>query len=314
MSRAVLVTGAAGFIGSRVCEALLARGDRVRGLDDFDPFYDPAVKRRNVEEVRRAGAFELVEGDVRDPAAVRGAIRGCDAVIHLAAKAGVRPSLRDPVGYADVNVRGSAVVLDEAIRAGVGHVVASSSSSVYGARTGAPFSEDDPCDRPVSPYAATKRAMEVLCRERQAASGMAVTCLRFFTTYGPRQRPEMAVHAFARAMEEGRPVVLHGDGSSARDYTFVDDVADGTIRALERPDGFRLLNLGGARATTLADLVAALERALGRKAVVERLPDQPGDVPTTCADVTRAHELLGWSPRTPLDEGLTRFVAWMRSA
>ena len=311
--RTVLVTGAAGFIGSHVCEALLRRGERVRGLDNFDPFYDPALKRRNVEEVRRAGEFPVAEADVRDAEAVRAALAGCDAVLHLAAKAGVRPSLRDPVAYADVNVRGTAVVLEEALRAGVKTFVAASSSSVYGARSRVPFAESDPCDRPVSPYAATKRAMELLCLARQAHTGIDLACLRFFTAYGPRQRPEMAIHSFARAIEDGKPIVVHGDGSSARDYTYIDDIVEGVVRAMDRSRGFRIYNLGESRTTTLADLVAMIERALGKKASVDRRPDQPGDVPLTCADVSLARAELGYEPKVPIEEGLERFVAWMRS-
>jgi UDP-glucuronate 4-epimerase len=311
--RTVLVTGAAGFLGSSVSAALLARGDRVRGLDDFDPFYDPAIKRRNLEEVRRGGDLPLVEGDIRDPVAVAGAIRGCDAVVHLAAKAGVRPSFADPVAYADVNVRGTSVVLDAALAAGVRTFVAASSSSVYGVRSAVPFREEDPCDSPASPYAATKRAMERLLESRQAETGIDVPCLRFFTAYGPRQRPEMAIHLFARAIEEGRPLTLFGDGSTRRDYTYADDIVDGVLRALDRGRGFRVYNLGESRTVALADLVALLEAALGRKAVVERRPDQPGDVPLTCADVSRARSELGYEPRTPIEEGLRRFVAWLRS-
>jgi UDP-glucuronate 4-epimerase len=307
--RTVLVTGAAGFIGSSVAGALLARGDRVRGIDNLDPFYDPALKRRNLAE---AGPFPCVEGDIRDAAAVREALDGCDAVIHLAAKAGVRPSLLDPVGYADVNLRGTAVVLEEAIRAGVGTFVAASSSSVYGARSKAPFAESDPCDRPVSPYAATKRAMELHCLARQASAGIDLCCLRFFTTYGPRQRPEMAIHAFCRAVEEGRPLPFYGDGTSARDYTFVDDIVDGVLRALDRSRGFRIYNLGESRTTTLSELVAAVEAAVGKRAVLDRRPDQAGDVPLTCADIALARAELGYDPRTTVAEGIGRFVAWMR--
>ena len=313
MSRTVLVTGAAGFIGSHVAEALLRRGDRVRGIDSLDPFYDPAIKRRNVEEVRRVGDLSFVEGDIRDAAAVRDAIQGCDAVVHLAAKAGVRPSLRDPVGYADVNVRGTAVLLEAAAAAGVRTFVAASSSSVYGSRSKVPFSEDDPCDRPVSPYAATKRAMELLCASFQANhAGMDLPCLRFFTAYGPRQRPEMAIHAFARAIEEGRSIPVFGDGSSRRDYTYIADIAAGVLGALDGGKGFRIFNLGESRTTTLTDLVAALEKALGKKAVIDRKPDQPGDVPLTCADVSRARAELGYEPSTTLEVGLGRFVEWMR--
>ena len=312
MSRTVLVTGAAGFIGSHVAEALLRRGDRVRGIDAFTDFYDPALKRRNVEEVRRAGEFPLIEADIRDAAAVKDAMAGCDAVVHLAAKAGVRPSLLDPVGYADVNVRGTAVLLEGARAAGIRTFIAASSSSVYGARSKIPFSEDDPCDHPVSPYAATKRAMELLCLSYQAHHGIDLTCLRFFTAYGPRQRPEMAIHAFARAIEDGKPITLFGDGGSRRDYTCIDDITDGVLRALDRAGGFHIYNLGESATTSLADLVAVLEKTLGKKAVVDRRPDQPGDVPLTCADVSRARAELGYEPSTPLEVGVARFVEWMR--
>jgi UDP-glucuronate 4-epimerase len=312
--RSVLVTGAAGFLGSSVAGALLRRGDRVRGIDNLDPFYDPAIKRRNLEEARAEGPLPLVEGDVRDPAAVREALAGCDAVVHMAAKAGVRPSLRDPAGYADVNVRGSAVVLEEALRAGVRTFVAASSSSVYGARSEVPFREDDPCDRPVSPYAATKRAMERLFAARQASTGIDLCCLRLFTSYGPRQRPEMAISAFCRAVEEGRPVPVFGDGSARRDYTFVDDAVAGVLGALDRSRGFRIYNLGAGRTTSLAELVAAVGAALGKEPVVERRPAQPGDVPVTCADVSRARDEIGYRPEVGLEEGLRRFVAWRRGA
>jgi UDP-glucuronate 4-epimerase len=312
--RTVLVTGAAGFLGSAVAEALLRRGDRVRGIDSFDPFYDPGLKRRNVEEVRGSGEMPVVEGDVRDAAAVREAIRGCDAVVHMAARAGVRPSFEDPVAYADVNFRGTAVVLEEARRAGVRTFVAASSSSVYGARSDVPFREGDPCDRPASPYAASKRAMEVLCAGRQASDGGDLCCLRLFTAYGPRQRPEMAIRLFADAILEDRPVPVFGDGGARRDYTYVDDIADGVLRALDRSRGFAILNLGGSRATSLSDLVGMLAEALGRRAAIERLPEQRGDVPVTLADTTRAREALGWEPRVPLEEGLRRFAAWLLSA
>ncbi len=310
--RTVLVTGAAGFIGSHVAAALLRRGDRVRGLDSFDTFYDPAIKRRNVEEAAREGALDMVEADVRDAAAVRAATAGVDAVIHLAARAGVRASLADPVTYADVNVRGSAVVLDEARRAAVGTVVLASSSSVYGSRSKAPFSEADPCDRPVSPYAATKRAMEILGAAHVADHGGGVTCLRFFTAYGPRQRPEMAVHAFARAIEEGRPVVVYGDGSARRDFTYIDDIVDGVLRSLDRAAGYRVYNLGEERTTTVTDLIALLARALGREARTEHRAAAPGDVPLTCADVSLARAELGYAPAVPLEDGLERFARWMR--
>ena len=311
--RTVLVTGAAGFLGSHVAEALLRRGDRVRGIDDLDPYYDPAIKRRNLEEARAAGDLPLVEGDIRDAAAVAEALKGCDAVVHLAAKAGVRPSFADPVGYADVNVRGTSVVLEAALAAGVRTFVAASSSSVYGVRSAIPFREDDPCDRPASPYAASKRAMERLLEARQAETGIDLPCLRFFTAYGPRQRPEMAIHLFAKGILEGRPLPLFGDGSARRDYTYVDDIVDGVLRAIDRGRGWRLYNLGESRTVPLSEIVALLESALGRKAAIDRRPDQKGDVPVTCADVSRARAELGYDPRTPVEEGIRRFAGWLRA-
>jgi UDP-glucuronate 4-epimerase len=310
--RTVLLTGAAGFLGSHVADALLRRGDAVRGLDNFDPFYDPAIKRRNLDEVRAAGGeFEFHEGDVRDAAAVDRALRGCDAVVHLAAKAGVRPSALDPVGYADVNVRGTAVVLDAAERAGIRRIVLASSSSVYGSRSDPPFREDGPVDRPASVYAATKRAMEVLARAHADRTGAALTCLRFFTAYGPRQRPEMAIHSFARRILDGKAVVVYGDGSARRDFTYVDDIVDGVVRALDRASGWGIYNLGESEVHSVAETIALLEEILGRKAILEHRPPDPGDVPLTCADVSRARASLGYEPRVPLREGLRRFARWL---
>jgi UDP-glucuronate 4-epimerase len=312
--RTVLVTGAAGFLGSHAATALLRRGDAVRGLDDLDPFYDPAIKRRNLDGVRAAGGdFAFAEGDIRDAAAVRASLAGCDAVLHLAARAGVRASAEDPVGYADVNCRGSATVLDEAERAGVRTLVLASSSSVYGSRNDPPFRESDPVDRPASVYAATKRAMEVIARAHADRTGAAVTCLRYFTAYGPRQRPEMATHAFARAILEGRPLRVFGDGSVRRDFTFVDDIVDGTLRALDRASGWGIFNLGESQVHTVAEMITLLEEALGRKAIVEHLPADPGDVPLTCADVSLARAALGYEPRVPLPEGIGRFADWLRA-
>jgi UDP-glucuronate 4-epimerase len=309
--RSVLVTGGAGFIGSHVAESLLRRGDAVRVLDNLDPFYDVAIKRRNLDAAGAAGPLDFIEGDCRDRATVRDAFRGVDAVLHLAARAGVRASLSDPAGYADVNVGGSAIVMDEAHRAGVETVVLASSSSVYGARSTAPFREDDPCDRPVSPYAATKRAMELLAASHAQTHGGAVICLRFFTAYGPRQRPEMAVHAFARAIAEGRPVVVLGDGSARRDFTYVDDIVKGVLSALDRPPGYRVYNLGEERTASVLEMISLLEAVMERRAKVEHRPTAAGDVPLTSADCSRARAELGYAPSVPLETGLRRFVEWM---
>lgn len=303
----VLVTGGAGFIGSHVVEALLARGDRVRVLDNLDASYDPAQKRRQV--ARRA---DLVIGDVRDPDAAARALAGMDAVVHLAARAGVRPSLADPAAYESTNVVGTATLLGAALGAGVARVVFSSSSSVYGARRGEAFREDDPPGAPASPYAATKQRAEAVVAAWQAESGGAAVSARLFTVYGPRQRPEMAIHRFARLLLAGEPVTVYGDGSSLRDYTFVTDVVDGLLRALDRAEGYRVVNLAGGRPVRLDHLLDALAAALGVPLRVRHLPDQPGDVPETRADLSLASAWLGYAPRVALEDGLARFVAWLR--
>ncbi|MEZ5989667.1 MAG: GDP-mannose 4,6-dehydratase [Planctomycetota bacterium] len=310
----VLVTGGAGFIGSHVCEALLARGDAVRVLDNLDPFYDPAIKRGNLarlEALAREGgaALDVHIGDLRDPAAVGAAAAGVDAVVHLAALAGVRPSIERPADYWDVNLVGTQRLLDAIAPAGTG-LVFGSSSSVYGGNAKVPFHEDDPVDTPISPYAATKRAGELACRTHHALHGGDVTCLRFFTVYGPRQRPEMAIHMFTRRIRAGEPIPCFGDGGTSRDYTYVSDIVAGVLAALDRLGGSRLYNLGGSRTTTLRELVGLIAGALGREAVVEALPDQPGDVPRTFADISRAAAELGYAPEVPIEEGVRRFVAW----
>jgi UDP-glucuronate 4-epimerase len=315
MAASILVTGAAGFIGSHLCEALLERGDRVVGLDNFNDFYDPAIKRANLSGPLARPGFALVEGDIRDAAAVARVFRehAPTSVVHLAAMAGVRPSLQDPALYHDVNCTGTAVVLQAARAAGVGRFVFGSSSSVYGGNPKVPFHEDDDVSRPVSPYAATKRANELTCHTFHHLYGMDIACLRFFTVYGPRQRPEMAIHKFVRLTEAGQPLPLFGDGRSERDYTYVDDILDGVLKAHDQSRGFRIYNLGESRTISLRDLVAAIGRATGREPRVDWQPPQPGDVPRTYADIGRAKAELGYAPKVDLDEGLRRFVAWYRS-
>lgn len=310
----ILLTGAAGFIGSHLAERLLALGEEVVGLDNFDAYYPRAAKERNLAAARRHAAFRLVEGDVRDAALLGELFAGkrFGAVVHLAARAGVRASLQDPAGYADVNVRGTAVLLEAARNAGVRRFVLASSSSVYGLSTPAPFREDAPCDRPASPYAASKHAMELLARAAHEAWGLDVACLRYFSVYGPRQRPDMAAHKFARLLLAGEKLPLFGDPDSARDYTYVDDIVDGTVRALQRARGFGVYNLGGGCVVKLGRLVAELEQAAGRKATVEARGSQPGDVPLTSADLERSRRELGYNPSTPLGEGLARFIEWLR--
>jgi UDP-glucuronate 4-epimerase len=311
----VLVTGNAGFIGSHLTERLLALGHSVVGFDNFDPFYDPAIKRKNLSAVLSHPRFTFVEGDLRRRDQVDALFVGrrIDRIFHGAARAGVRPSLKDPLLYEEVNVRGTLHVLEAAVRHGVGNFVFASSSSVYGEQKKVPFAESDPVDHPISPYAATKKACELLCFTYHHLSRMPVTCLRFFTVYGPRQRPEMAIHAFTRAILSGQPLNLFGDGSAQRDFTYIDDIIAGVVAALDRAHPFEVINLGESQTIALRDVIARLERLLGKSAVVNALPAEPGDVPITYADVTRAAALLGYKPATPIDDGLARFVAWYRA-
>lgn len=310
----ILVTGAAGFIGSHLTERLLAAGHRVVGLDNFDPFYDPAIKERNIAGLAGRSEFRLIRGDIADPRCVDHALKGADVCCHLAALAGVRPSIANPARYHHVNVDGTLALLNACRAAGVKRFIFASSSSVYGADSQTPFFETDRCDRPASPYAATKRIGEQYCRAYHHVYGMAVTALRFFTVYGPRQRPDMAIHTFARLIDADRPIPFFGDGQSSRDYTYVDDVIAGTVAAILRVEsGFRLVNLGDARRVTLMNLVSALERALGKRATLDRQPMPLGDVATTFADISTAQRELDYQPRVLLEEGLQRFVRWMRA-
>ncbi len=314
MSR-ILVTGGAGFIGSHLAEALIRRGDEVTIVDSFDPFYDEEIKRSNLQEVATAGAFELIEADIRDREAMGAVFAGAgfEVVIHLAAKAGVRPSIEDPGGYVSTNLDGSAVLFDLAVAHGKPRFVFASSSSVYGNNKKIPFSEADPVDHPVSPYAATKKAGELLAHTYHHVHGLDVTCLRFFTVYGPRQRPEMAIHKFARLIDAGEPVPFFGDGTSRRDYTYVDDIIDGVVRSADRCGGYNIYNLGESHTTTLDRLVRQLEDALGRTAVLNRLPFQTGDVQETFADISRARDDLGYAPSTLVEDGIPKFIEWFRS-
>ncbi|MGE3173737.1 MAG: SDR family NAD(P)-dependent oxidoreductase [Planctomycetota bacterium] len=307
----ILVTGGAGFIGSHLGARLLARGCSVRVLDNLDPFYDPARKRRNLAQLAQQGGgrFEFLEGDIRDAEHCRRAVRGCDTIVHLAALAGVRPSIQDPVRYMDVNVTGTQLLLEQVEDPDV-RVVFGSSSSVYGGNDKVPFAETDNVDHPVSPYAASKKAGEVLAYAFHHLRGNPVTCLRFFTVYGPRQRPEMAIHKFARHIVAGTPLPFFGDGTTRRDYTYVDDIVSGVVAAMERAQGYRIYNLGGSATTSLRELVSLLEQALGRRAVLDRKPDQPGDVPQTWADVSLAERELDYRCTTPVRLGIERFCEW----
>jgi UDP-glucuronate 4-epimerase len=314
MGNHILVTGGAGFIGSHLTRRLLARGDRVTVLDDFNDFYDPSRKRANVAALLDRSDYRLVEGDIRDAALVdRLFAEGrFDGIIHLAARAGVRPSLQEPILYEDVNCIGTLRLLEAARRHGPKTFIFGSSSSVYGINTKVPFSEADEVNQPISPYATTKRTGELLCYNYHHLYGFRVACLRFFTVYGPAQRPEMAIHKFTDLLWRGKTVPMFGDGGSLRDYTYVDDIVDGIVASLDLAPGFEILNLGGADTTSLRDLVLWIAQELAVEARIDYLPAQPGDVPTTYADVSKAARLLGYSPKVPIREGLRRFVSWYR--
>jgi UDP-glucuronate 4-epimerase len=320
VSGTVFITGAAGFIGSHLAQSLLARGERVAGFDNFDPFYPEWMKRRNLEEVA-AGAgraqFDFIAGDVRDADALAQALRRTrpESVVHLAARAGVRPSIADPAGYASVNIVGTSVLLRCAHEAGCRRVIVASSSSVYGNAAKVPFSESDDVSAPVSPYAATKLACEHITHAHRHLTGMPSACLRFFTVVGPAQRPDLAASLFLHKVSRGEPVHMFGDGSSVRDYTFVGDIVAGILAALDRVDaaGWRVWNLGGDAPVRLRDLVAAVGRVVGREPRIEHAPSQPGDVERTWADLTRARAELEYAPTVSLEEALSRQWAWMRT-
>ncbi len=312
----VVVTGAAGFIGSHLVEALVGRGDEVIGIDNFDPFYPRSMKERNLQEIGQQSRFCFHELDMLEVDPLARLLTADSVVVHLAAKAGVRPSIADPVGYARVNVTGTAAVMEAARRAGVQRVVFGSSSSVYGDSTPIPFREDALAVEPVSPYAATKRAGELLVHALALLHGFRVASLRFFTVYGPRQRPDLAIHAFSRRMAEGRPLTLFGDGTQSRDYTYCDDIVAGVLAAIDwtatAQVGMDIFNLGGSRPVALKTLVTALSAALGIEPTVEWAPMQPGDVQQTWADVGKSARVLGYAPHTGLEESIARFITWFR--
>ncbi len=312
----VLVTGAAGFIGSHLTDRLLAEGWRVIGLDNFCDFYDPAVKRRNLVQARAQPRFTLVEADIRDRARVQEVFQQHrpQAVVHLAAMAGVRPSIENPAYYTAVNLDGTVNLLDGAVAVGTQRFVFASSSSVYGNNQKVPFAEEDRVDHPISPYAATKKAGELLCHAYFHLHKLPLTCLRFFTVFGPRQRPDLAIAKFLNLVSQGRPIPVFGDGSTSRDYTYIGDIISGVMAALERcgrfGGGYRVYNLGGNHPASLTDLIATVEKVVGRPAVIDRKPMQPGDVERTWADLTRARTELDYAPHTSLLEGISRQWQW----
>jgi UDP-glucuronate 4-epimerase len=309
-----LVTGGAGFIGSHVCERLLDEGHTVHALDDINPYYDPSFKERNLAELRSIGGdrFELHRGDIAETAVVEAAmdVAKFDQIIHLAARAGVRPSLEEPLLYQQVNVGGTTNILEAARKRAIRKVTIASSSSVYGLNAKVPFSESDSVATPISPYAASKLACESLGHVYHHIYGMDVAMLRFFTVYGPRQRPDLAIYKFANLIMAGKPIPVFGDGTSARDYTFVSDTVDGIVACTKQQFGYEIFNLGESDTVTLSRMIRLLESALGKAAIIDRQPMQPGDVPLTFADISKARARLGYDPRIKAEEGIPLFVEW----
>jgi UDP-glucuronate 4-epimerase len=312
----ILLTGTAGFIASHLAERLLEREDSVVGLDNFDDFYDPAIKEENLARARSWEGFSLVRGDIRDRELLAGLPDDIDTIVHIAARAGVRPSIRNPILYYDVNVTGTLNLMELARERGISRFVFASSSSVYGNNEKVPFCEDDPVDHPISPYAATKKAGELLTHSYTHLYGITCICLRFFTVYGPRQRPDLAIHKFARLLTEGEPIPMFGDGTSRRDYTYVEDILQGTVGALDwvwRNDGaHEVVNLGESRTVDLREMISVLGEELGIDPRVQRLPNQPGDVERTFADISKARRLLGYDPQWEFREGVRAFLRWLQ--
>jgi UDP-glucuronate 4-epimerase len=312
----ILVTGGAGFIGSHLVDRLLAENEwRVTVVDDFNDFYDPAIKRANVTRHREHANYQLSEADIRQKHALERIFKDAnfDVIVHLAARAGVRPSLEQPLLYSETNVDGTLNLLELARENDIKQFVFGSSSSVYGINAKVPFSEEDPIRQPISPYAATKAAGELLCHTYTHLYGIRSLCLRFFTVYGPRQRPDLAIHKFARLISEGKPIPVFGDGTTQRDYTYVDDIIAGVRAAIDydRSD-YEVVNLGESRTVELRELISLLEKELDLPAKIDRQPLQPGDVPQTFADITKARRLFGYNPQTQIESGIKRFVEWFR--
>lgn len=315
--QSLLITGGAGFIGSHLVDRLMSdKANRVTVVDNFNDFYDPGIKHANIKAHIGRARFELLEADIADARAMNELFgrSSFDAIVHLAARAGVRPSLEDPLAYEETNVRGTYSLLEAARRHGVKRFVFGSSSSVYGTNSKVPFSEDDPIAQPISPYSATKIAGEAACHAYSHLYGIRIVCLRFFTVYGPRQRPDLAIHKFARLMAAGKPVPIFGDGTTRRDYTYIDDTLAGVEAAIRYDKSqFEIFNLGESETVELRRLVELLEHAMGTRAILDRQPEQPGDVPITYASIDKARRLLGYEPQTRIEAGIERFVAWFRT-
>jgi len=311
----ILITGAAGFIGSTVVDRLLSEEHRIVAIDNFDDTYDPRLKENNIRQALKNGNFTLIRGDIRDENSLQKCFlnHGIDTVIHLAAKAGVRPSLRFPALYYDVNVMGTLRLLEAMRRFNVLNLIFGSSSSVYGNNNKVPFSESDPVDGPISPYAASKKAGELLAYTYHAVYGFNVSCLRFFTVYGPRQRPEMAIRHFVKKILDGEEIILYGDGTSVRDYTYIEDIVDGVRKSIDRLKGYEIINLGESQTVSLRDLISHIETIAGKKAVIRYEPMQAGDVRRTYADISKARKMLGYAPAYSIAEGLKKFVEWYKA-
>ncbi|MDF2502456.1 MAG: hypothetical protein K0Q77_3170 [Anaerosporomusa subterranea] len=311
----ILVTGGAGFIGSHLVDKLLATGHHVTVVDDFNDFYDPKLKRENIREQLSHPEYKLAEGDIRDLPFMESVFAqgNFNAVVHLAARAGVRPSLEQPVLYQEVNVTGTQNIFECCRQFSVKQCLFASSSSVYGVNSKIPFSETDPIFQPISPYAATKAAGELMAHVYSHLYGIRILCLRFFTVYGPRQRPDLAIRKFTEKIDRGDAIQVFGDGSTRRDYTYIDDIVSGLLRALDYEQSmYEVINLGNSNTVRLSNLICTIEEALGKRAIIERQPEQPGDVPQTYADTEKAGRLLGFRPSTPIDVGVSRFVSWYR--
>jgi UDP-glucuronate 4-epimerase len=315
----ILVTGGAGFIGSHLCERLIAVNNNVICLDNFNPFYNPEIKWQNLSEMILNHSFKLVEGDIRNPGDLDKCFAGqnVDLVVHLAAMAGVRPSIENPLLYTDVNITGTLQVLLACQKYRVKKLIFASPSSVYGNKEGGRFKESDDVDKPVSPYAATKRSGELICFNQSRLMDISILCLRFFTVYGPRQRPDLAIHKFTRLLYEGNPIPVYGDGSTSRDYTYIDDTIDGILKAINYVNahpGFEIFNLGESQTIQLKDMIFELEKASGRKAALDTQPLQPGDVNYTCADIERSRKVLYYNPTWEFRKGISKFIGWFEKS
>jgi len=307
-----LVTGGAGFIGSHLCSRLIKDEHSLTCIDDFNDYYSPKVKHQNIASLKKNAHFQLIEGDILDWPLLKRLFQeqSFDGIVHLAARAGVRPSIQQPRLYQKVNVEGTVNLLEMAVRHQIPKFIMASTSSVYGNNKKVPFHENDPVDHPISPYAATKKACELISHTYFAIYHLPVTCLRFFTVYGPRQRPDMAIHKFTRLIEAGEPVPFFGDGTTKRDYTYIDDIIDGVVKAIECCRGYHIYNLGESQTIELRALIRLIEKAVGKKAILNKMPLQPGDVFKTYADIARAKEEIGYNPQVSIEKGVERFVSW----